>query len=221
MKKKYCLLALIIFLFGVNTVFACTGNDGCTGCANSTVENECKKSAAYAAYQNSSSCSTECKGIQSSSDYNKCVQNCEARKNNASGGSNESSGNTTIPGMNYNNGTSSSANPSKTPGSQTENITMNSKDTTDLNCDSLFGTNTAVGKYIHDIYNIIKFVVPLLLLALSIKDFGTGILSQNDNAVKVALNKFWRRLLIAVVILVLPTILNFVLDALGINTCFL
>ena len=46
--------------------------------------------------------------------------------------------------------------------------------------------------------NIIKFAVPIILLALSIKDFGGGIISQNDNALKVSLMKFGKRLIIII-----------------------
>ena len=88
-----------------------------------------------------------------------------------------------------------------------------------MDCDYLFGENTATGKYIHDIYNIIKFVVPILLLGLSIKDFGSAVISQNDSAIKKATKNFSTRLIISILIFVLPTILNFFLDLMGISTC--
>jgi len=94
-------------------------------------------------------------------------------------------------------------------------VTMESTEKEELGCNSIFGEDTAVGKYVHDLYNIIKFAVPILLLALSIKDFGSAIISQNDDGVKKATSSFIKRLIIAVIILVVPTILNFMLDILG------
>lgn len=147
---------------------------------------------------NTNICESKCKGIQSSSDYDKCMANCQSSINS---GSNSSSSNNV--------------------GTQTEKITMKKENKQEANCDTLFGTNTIVGKFLHDIYNIIKFIVPILLLGLSIKDFATAITSQNDNAKKVALITFSKRLIIAILILVVPTLLNLIFNLFEINTCFL
>ena len=86
-------------------------------------------------------------------------------------------------------------------------------------CTPLLGENT--DKMVHDAYNVLKFAVPIILLAMSIKDFGTAIISQDNDAIKKSTNTFMKRLIIAVVILVLPTILNFLLELVGIDTCIL
>lgn len=78
-----------------------------------------------------------------------------------------------------------------------------------------------MGKYIKDIYNILKFAVPIILLALSIKDFGTAVINQNQDAIKKATQTFIKRLIIAVLILIVPTLLNFILELLDFNTCTL
>lgn len=96
------------------------------------------------------------------------------------------------------------------------NILNNSKD-----CEGFFGDNTYLGKYLKDIYNIVKFAVPIILLAFSIKDFGTAVINQNQDAIKKAGQSFAKRLVIAVLILVVPTLLNFILDLLDFNTCTL
>lgn len=96
------------------------------------------------------------------------------------------------------------------------NILNNSKD-----CEGLFGDSTYMGKYIKDIYNILKFAVPIILLALSIKDFGTAVINQNQDAIKKATQTFIKRLIIAVLILIVPTLLNFILELLDFNTCTL
>lgn len=86
-------------------------------------------------------------------------------------------------------------------------------------CKTLFGANT--DQMIHDAYNVIRFAVPIVLLAMSIKDFGSAIISQDNDALKKSTNLFIKRLIIAVVILVIPTILNFILELVGIETCIL
>lgn len=178
------------------------------------------------------SCCNSCTSAGASSEA-ACKQNCESKygntcaaaaAQNASGGgaSGGGGGSGSISGSG-NNGTSSSKKDPK--GTQSYNVEIEDDNSpvdtgTDM-CDSLFGTQTALGRYIHDAYNIMKFLVPILLLALSIRDYAKAILGQNDDEIKKATKKFITRLIIAIVVLVLPTILNFILKALEINTCFL
>ena len=217
--KKVVHIIVVIFTFMVFNidVMACKGSDGCTNCGNSSAEIACKQSASYKQYingQNSQSCESRCNGIQSASAKEECLENCQAGGTGGGGGSTGGGG--TTPGQ-----TPGTGSPTQTIGEQTETITMESEDDDNLECDTLFGTNTAVGKYVHYIYNILKFAVPIILLAMSIKDFGTAIISQNDDGVKKATNTFIKRLIIAILILIVPTLLNFILDILEIDTCFL
>lgn len=241
MKKKHYIILFIISLFININVYACTTSDGCTNCANSSAETQCKKTLktttsctvsdgcsncanssaetqckkALGSYQTQVSCEDKCKGIQSSSAYDQCLSNCKLNSSTGSGSSSS--------GGSYNNGTSSGATDNNV--TKQESITMKKEEVNKENCDTLFGTNTLTGKYLHDIYNILKFAVPLLLLGLSIKDFGGAIVSQDEGAKKKALNTLFQRIIISILFFVVPTILNLILKllgfTLGIDTCIL
>lgn len=96
------------------------------------------------------------------------------------------------------------------------------EDFTKAECDELIGENTITGKMINDAYNVIKFAVPIILLGMSIMDFGRAIVNQSQDEIKKASNRFITRLVISILIFVVPTILNFILrDLIGIKTCYL
>ena len=83
-------------------------------------------------------------------------------------------------------------------------------------CELLFGERT--GKKIRSIYKLMRFAVPILLLVLSVKDFGMVVITQ-DSDIKKATSTFFKRIVVAIIILVLPTIVGFILDAMGIDKC--
>lgn len=88
-------------------------------------------------------------------------------------------------------------------------------------CIEIFGKNSQTLEYLQDIYAFLKFLVPIILLAMSIKDFVSAIAQQETDNIKKATNNLFKRIIIAVLILVLPTILNFVLKLIGYSTCTL
>lgn len=88
-------------------------------------------------------------------------------------------------------------------------------------CVEIFGQNSQTLEFLQDIYTFIKFLVPIILLAMSIKDFATAVAQQETDNLKKATNNLFKRIIIAVLILVLPTILNFVLKLVGYKTCTL
>ena len=103
-------------------------------------------------------------------------------------------------------------------GANTTSATANAKEElSDTTCDSLFGGN--LGKLIKQAYGLIKFAVPILLLVLSIKDYGEAIIQDDTDKLKKSTTVFIKRLIIAVVILVLPTIIGFILELMGIEKC--
>ena len=59
---------------------------------------------------------------------------------------------------------------------------------------------------------VAKIVVPLLLIILGSIDFAKATISSDDKAPKEALGVFVRRVLIAVIIFFIPSILNFLLS---------
>lgn len=58
---------------------------------------------------------------------------------------------------------------------------------------------------------VLKIIVPLLLMGLAIWDFFRAMISSDDKANKEAISKLIRRVIIAVIIFIIPSILNYAL----------
>ena len=87
----------------------------------------------------------------------------------------------------------------------------------ELNCNDL-------GKFQVDLNNIFKFVkivIPLLIIGLSTYDFIKGISSKDEKALKKAFSSLIKRIICAIVIFLLPTLIETFLKLVGINisTC--
>ena len=68
------------------------------------------------------------------------------------------------------------------------------------------------------IYNIlkwIKYILPALIIILTMLDFIKAIAAQNDDDMKKAQGKFIKRLIVAALLFLLPLIINFVLQTFG------
>lgn len=68
------------------------------------------------------------------------------------------------------------------------------------------------------IYNVLKwakYIVPVLVIILSILDFIKAIAAQNDDEMKKAQGKFVKRLIVAALLFLLPLIINFALKTFG------
>lgn len=86
----------------------------------------------------------------------------------------------------------------------------------------LINKNSLTGKMLYDLYNLIKFAVPIILLVMSVLDFIKAIATNNNDEIKKSTSKFIKRLIIAILILVLPTLLYFILnDLIGLETCLI
>lgn len=79
-------------------------------------------------------------------------------------------------------------------------------------------TNNEVLKIVQEIYNIIKILIPVLIIALSIVDFLKVILMSDDKNYKSAWDKFIKRLIIGVIFFLVPIIVSFILKYSGIET---
>lgn len=77
------------------------------------------------------------------------------------------------------------------------------------------------GQFLMEAYKLIKFAVPILIIAFAIVDFVKAMASQDEAEVKKSANKLVKRLVIGVLIFVLPTIIEYVLSLAGIDygTC--
>lgn len=73
----------------------------------------------------------------------------------------------------------------------------------------LFGG--AFGAFLKDILSLIRFVVPLIILGLSIIDFIKATAAQNESEIKKAATKLVQRMIVGVLIFVLPTLLEVIL----------
>ena len=68
------------------------------------------------------------------------------------------------------------------------------------------------------IYNVlkwIKYILPALIIILTMLDFIKAIAAQNDDDMKKAQGKFIKRLIVAALLFLLPLIINFVLQTFG------
>lgn len=81
-------------------------------------------------------------------------------------------------------------------------------------CDKLEGTKTL--EWIKRIYTLLKFLVPTLIIVLSVIDFLGIVLSGDSDKMEKAKNKFIKRIIIGVIFILLPFILEFVLRMAGI-----
>ena len=66
--------------------------------------------------------------------------------------------------------------------------------------------------YIQQIVNIIKIVVPILLIVLGTIDFGKAIFVNDEGEMKKSQTKFIKRLIIAVAFFLVPTLLTLILN---------
>ncbi len=85
----------------------------------------------------------------------------------------------------------------------------------DVDCNGIFANE--FGEYLKQIYDLLKFAVPILILGYAIVDFLKALAAQDDAEVKKAANKLVKRLMIGVLIFVLPTILEFFLNLAGVQ----
>ena len=68
------------------------------------------------------------------------------------------------------------------------------------------------------VYNVLKwakYIVPAIVIVLSILDFIKAMASQSDDEMKKAQGKFVKRLVIAILLFLLPLIINFLLKTFG------
>lgn len=72
--------------------------------------------------------------------------------------------------------------------------------------------------FLRRMYNFIKIIIPILIIALSIIDFLKVILISDDKNYKSAWDKFIKRLIIGVIFFLVPVIVSFLLNYSGIGT---
>lgn len=85
----------------------------------------------------------------------------------------------------------------------------------DVVCEGNFGA------FLKQMFHLIKFAVPILIIGLGIMDFVKALSAQKQEELNKAATKLVKRLIIGAVIFVLPTIVDYLLSIAGItsSTC--
>ncbi len=68
------------------------------------------------------------------------------------------------------------------------------------------------------IFDWIKILVPIILIVMGVFDFGKAVLASDEKAIKQAQGKFIKRIIIALIIFLLPTIIEILFNILRDNT---
>ena len=80
----------------------------------------------------------------------------------------------------------------------------------EFNCETLI--NDEIREYINTLMSVIRIGVPILLIGLVTYDLATAVLSGDEKAVNNARSKAMKRIIIAVIIFFVPTLLNVMFD---------
>lgn len=86
------------------------------------------------------------------------------------------------------------------------------------NCDALFGDPNTPGdfaNYLQQIFNLFKYLAPTLVIVLSIMEFIKAEASQKDDALIRATKKTGTRLILALILFFIPSLVNFLFHLLG------
>ncbi len=96
----------------------------------------------------------------------------------------------------------------------------------DDDCETIFmnadGTFNDFGNFVQDIFTVLKFLAPLLVIVLSTIDYIKAITAQNADEMKKANGRFVKRLIAGVAIFLLPFLLDFLFEIFGLyglSTC--
>ncbi|MDE5888420.1 MAG: hypothetical protein K2H20_00195, partial [Bacilli bacterium] len=85
-------------------------------------------------------------------------------------------------------------------------------------CNSLLGDPKRDGtfaNFLQQIFTIMGYVAPLLCLVLSVFDFVKATASQDKDALMKATKRTAKRIVLAIVLFFLPTLINFLFPLLG------
>ena len=75
-------------------------------------------------------------------------------------------------------------------------------------------------KLLKQIYNLLRYLIPVLIIGLSIVDFIKVVATGEDKVFKEVWTKFVKRIVIGIVILILPAILSLIINLSGITDTY-
>ena len=91
---------------------------------------------------------------------------------------------------------------------------LNFEKVTPVDCDSLLGTRTDTSTpayYVHTGFVWIKYIAIIILIVLSMKDFGFAIISKDEEAIKKATSSTIKRFIYCIIIFVLPILIELIM----------
>ena len=90
------------------------------------------------------------------------------------------------------------------------NLISDSDEFNNMTCEEILGDELI--KKIQEIVNIIRIMVPILLIVYGILDFGKAIFVNDDQEMKKAQAKFIRRLIFSIGFFLIPSLLQIILN---------
>ena len=75
-------------------------------------------------------------------------------------------------------------------------------------------------KLLKQVYRLLRYLIPVLIIGLSIVDFIKVVANGEDKVFKEAWSKFVKRLIIGIVILLVPVLLGFIIKLSGVINAY-
>lgn len=111
---------------------------------------------------------------------------------------------------------SSSTTPTTEDSSSTNPIQDNDK--IDTSCGLLGSETSKTVTFLSKMFNYVKVIIPILIILLSIADFLKVIFSGKDDDMKKAMDKFIKRIIIAVVFILVPLFISIMINISGVTS---
>ena len=86
-----------------------------------------------------------------------------------------------------------------------------------VSCGSVTDIPAALPVFIKNIVNIIKIVVPIILIIMGMLDFSKAVVANDEKVMKEAQNKFIKRIIAAIVVFLVVAITQFIFNIVGTN----
>lgn len=99
---------------------------------------------------------------------------------------------------------------------ESKNNVVNNTTTDNSVCGLLGGESSKTVTFIKKIYGYIKMLIPILIIVLGIVDFIKVVISGKDDDMKKAIDRFAKRIILAVVFILLPILISILIKISGI-----
>lgn len=92
------------------------------------------------------------------------------------------------------------------------------KEEIDTSCGLLGSETSKIVTFLSKMFNYVKVIIPILIILLSIADFLKVIFSGKDDDMKKAMDKFIKRIIIAVVFILVPLFISIIINISGVTS---